>query len=88
MLEGFDEDWNETGLRRYGNYTNLPGGQTYTLRLRGSNNDGVWNEDATSLLVAVELPFWGTWWFRGILILILLAVCRRSQVLQTKIILM
>lgn len=30
-LEGFEETWNEVGTRRYGQYTNLPGG-SYTLR--------------------------------------------------------
>lgn len=35
MLEGFDEDWIYTGARRFGRYTNLPGG-TYILRVKGS----------------------------------------------------
>jgi hypothetical protein len=37
FLEGFETQWNRTETRRYGKYTNLPGG-TYTLRLFGSNN--------------------------------------------------
>jgi signal transduction histidine kinase/ligand-binding sensor domain-containing protein len=65
MLEGFDKDWNRIGTRRFGRYTNLPGG-TYKLRLRGSNNDGVWNEEGISIQVTVVPPFWGTWWFWGI----------------------
>jgi signal transduction histidine kinase len=70
MLEGFDRDWNHIGTRRFGRYTNLPGG-TYTLRLIGSNNDGVWNEEGVSIQVTVVPPFWGTWWFWGIVVLIL-----------------
>jgi len=62
MLEGFDEDWIRAGNRNYGRYTNLPGG-TYTLRLIGSNNDGVWNENGRSLQVTVVPPIWQTWWF-------------------------
>jgi len=72
MLEGFDRDWNTIGARRFGRYTNLPGG-TYTLRLKGSNNDGVWNEEGASIQVTVVPPFWQTWWFRGIVALALLA---------------
>jgi signal transduction histidine kinase len=72
MLEGFDRDWNYIGARRFGRYTNLPGG-TYTLRLKGSNNDGVWNEEGVSIKVTVVPPFWGTWWFWGIVALILAA---------------
>jgi signal transduction histidine kinase len=70
MLEGFDRDWNTIGTRRFGRYTNLPGG-TYTLRLKGSNNDGVWNEEGVSIKVTVVPPFWGTAWFWGIVALTL-----------------
>ena len=72
-LEGFDEDWIEIGTKRYGKYTNLPGG-TYSLRLKGSNNDGVWNEVGTSIKVTILPPFWSTWWFRVILLLVLVGV--------------
>jgi GAF domain-containing protein/anti-sigma regulatory factor (Ser/Thr protein kinase) len=64
-LEGFDSSWNYIGNRRFGRYTNLPGG-TYTLRLKASNNDGVWNEEGTSIQVTIVPPFWQTWWFWGI----------------------
>jgi len=70
MLEGFDKSWNQIGTRRFGRYTNLPGG-TYTLRLIGSNNDGLWNEEGVSIQVTVVPPFWGTWWFWGIVALTL-----------------
>ena len=61
-LEGFDAEWFDSGARRYGRYTNLPAG-AYTLRVKGSNNDGVWNEAGASLKVVVGSPFWKTWWF-------------------------
>ncbi len=64
-LEGFDELWNQVGTRRFGQYTGLPGG-SYTLRVRGSNNDGIWNEEGASLRITVIPPVWETWWFRGI----------------------
>ncbi len=70
-LVRFDEDWNNIGTRRFGRYTNLPGG-TYTLRVIASNNDGVWNEEGVSVKVDVVPPFWTTWWFRGIIILALM----------------
>jgi signal transduction histidine kinase/ligand-binding sensor domain-containing protein len=70
VLEGFDKGWNEIGTRRYGKYTNLPGG-TYTLRIKGSNNDGIWNEAGAKVLVTIVPPFWATWWFRGVVLLAL-----------------
>jgi hypothetical protein len=56
-LEDFEADWNETGTLRVGRYTNLPGGN-YTLRLKGSNQDGKWNESGLSIEVVVIPPFW------------------------------
>ncbi len=62
-LEGWDQDWYYLGNKRNGRYTNLPGG-AYTLRLKASNSDGVWNEDSLAIPVTVIPPFWQTWWFR------------------------
>ena len=61
-LEGVDKDWFDAGTRRFGRYAGLSGG-TYTLRIRGSNNDGVWNEEGAALTVIVGSPFWKAWWF-------------------------
>lgn len=69
-LEGFEETWNEVGTRRNGQYTNLPGG-TYTLRVKGSNNDGVWNETGTMVKITVVPAYWETWLFRGAMLLLL-----------------
>ena len=73
MLEGLEKDWIQVGSRRFGRYTNLPG-RTYTLRVKGSNNDGVWNEAGLSLKVTVVPPFWATWWFRGAVVLLVAGV--------------
>jgi ligand-binding sensor domain-containing protein/signal transduction histidine kinase len=70
ILEGQDQDWVDAGTRRYASYTNLSGGD-YVFRVKGSNNDGVWNEEGIAITVSVTPPFWETWWFRGILLLVL-----------------
>ena len=63
-LEGFDNDWIEVGSdRRRVTYTNLDPGE-YTLRVMGSNNDGIWNGQATSLRLVITPPWWETTWFR------------------------
>ena len=61
MLEGFDQDWNELGTLRRVTYTNLRSGN-YTLRVRASNNDGIWNEAGIALALAVGTPPWMTVW--------------------------
>jgi len=73
LLENFDRDWNYIGNNREGRYTNLPGG-TYTLRLRGSNNDGVWNESSQTVTITVIPPFWETWTFQILVILSVFAI--------------
>lgn len=63
FLENFDKDWNLIDTKSYGRYTNLPGGH-YVLRLKASNNDGVWNQEGRAIKVEVVPPFWQTLWFR------------------------
>jgi ligand-binding sensor domain-containing protein/signal transduction histidine kinase len=65
-LVGFDPDWVYIGNKRSAIFTNLDPG-TYTLRIKASNNDGLWNETGTSLIIHILPPFWKTWWFRTLL---------------------
>ena len=58
-LEGFDDDFVETD-RPFATYTKLAGGN-YVLRVRASNQHGVWNEQGIALDLSVEPPFWRTW---------------------------
>ncbi len=64
ILEGFDSDWAKPSSRRHATYTNLDPGD-YLLRIRGSNDDGIWNDAGTSLRIRVLPPLWKTFWFRG-----------------------
>lgn len=74
MLQGFDKEWHTASTAHLASYTNLPGG-TYTLRVLGSNDDGIWNDSGTSIQVTVVPPIWQTWEFQGLTgILFLLAV--------------
>ncbi|MBN1876580.1 MAG: response regulator [Anaerolineae bacterium] len=61
-LEDVDKDWYIAGSRRFGRYTGLLPGH-YTLHIKGSNNDGVWNDQGLSIPITVKPPFWKTWWF-------------------------
>jgi ligand-binding sensor domain-containing protein/signal transduction histidine kinase len=60
-LEGFEDDWVYSGNRRYVNYTNLDIGE-YIFRVKGSNNDGVWNEEGTWARIRIIPPIWKTSW--------------------------
>lgn len=60
-LEGYDTDWNYVGGRNSAFYTNLSPGK-YVFHVKGSNNDGVWNEQGRSLTIIVQPPLWRTWY--------------------------
>ncbi len=83
MLEGYDEGWNTAGNRRYGRYTNLPGG-SYLLRLTGSNNEGVWNEEGLSIPVTIIPPFWQTLWFQTLAGGIVVALIISAFLMRTR----
>ena len=70
-LEGFDKDWNYVGTKREATYTNLDPG-TYTFLVKASNNDGLWNEKPTQLIIHILPPWWQTWWFRILVISVII----------------
>ncbi|MBU2430167.1 MAG: histidine kinase, partial [Proteobacteria bacterium] len=61
FLEGFEDKVNTSGTRRYGKYTNIPGGR-YVLKIFGSNNDGLWNYTGAAINIHVAAQPWKTWW--------------------------
>ena len=61
-LEGFNESWIYTDAgNRLATYTNLDAGE-YLFRVRGSNNDGLWNEEGRTLAIIITPPWWQTSW--------------------------
>jgi signal transduction histidine kinase/CheY-like chemotaxis protein/streptogramin lyase len=63
-MEGFEENWNEVdSTRRFATYTNLDPGD-YVFRVIAANNDGIWNEEGTSIKITITPPWWETMWFR------------------------
>ncbi|OGU74864.1 MAG: hypothetical protein A2V93_04235, partial [Ignavibacteria bacterium RBG_16_34_14] len=60
LMEGFDNDWIYTDAdNRLVTYTNLDP-REYIFRVRGSNNDGVWNEQGTSIKIIILPPWYQT----------------------------
>jgi len=63
-LKGFDRDWVVAdAVHRSATYTNLDHG-TYVFEVKGSNEQGLWNDTPTTLTVRILPPFWHNWWFR------------------------
>jgi ligand-binding sensor domain-containing protein/serine phosphatase RsbU (regulator of sigma subunit) len=73
-MEGFDNNWIMTSAKkRYVTYTNLDPGK-YVFRVKGSNNDGIWNNEGTSVNITIYPPVWKTWWFTFIAIIAVAAI--------------
>ncbi|MEO1212952.1 MAG: two-component regulator propeller domain-containing protein [Bacteroidota bacterium] len=59
-LEGFDDEWiTVNSQKRFATYTNIEPGD-YTIYVKASNNDGVWNETPASISIYIAPPFWKT----------------------------
>jgi ligand-binding sensor domain-containing protein/serine phosphatase RsbU (regulator of sigma subunit) len=63
-LLGYSNNWIQLGTDRRATFTNLDGGE-YTLQVKASNNDGIWNDTGTSLQIEVVPPWWKTRWAYG-----------------------
>jgi signal transduction histidine kinase/ligand-binding sensor domain-containing protein len=73
-LEGVDKDWIHTNSSdRTANYTDIKPGE-YIFRVKGSNNDGIWNEEGISIRILITPPWWKRLWFRIFSLSMLLAV--------------
>jgi hypothetical protein len=70
MLEGYDRRWVEAGTRRVAYYTNLPP-RDYRFLVMACNNDGVWNETGASFSFALKPHFYESYWFYGLVFIIL-----------------
>ncbi|NDV82824.1 two-component regulator propeller domain-containing protein [Bacteroides sp. 51] len=57
ILHGIDKDWIHDTEVSTAFYTDLPPGE-YKFEVRGSNNDGVWNDKSATLTIIIIPPWW------------------------------
>ncbi|MGI9551919.1 MAG: hybrid sensor histidine kinase/response regulator transcription factor, partial [Aurantibacter sp.] len=85
-LEGFDKDWVFTSSKkRFATYTNLAPGN-YSLKVKASNNDGIWDTSPSEIKIKVTPPLWrtnGAYVFYSLLFVGLLLAFRRYTVIRT-----
>ena len=73
FLENFDKTWNYVNAsRRFADYTSIRPGN-YIFRVKGSNNDGVWNEKGIKIYVQIKSPWYNTILFYIIVMLFIIA---------------
>ena len=75
ILEGLNDNWIENGTGHEATFTNLDPGH-YTFRVQGRNSAGVWDPVGANLRLRITPPWWGTWWFIGLVaaVMVLLGV--------------
>ena len=60
-MENLDNDWIYTNNNHSASYAKLPSGN-YIFRVKGSNNDGLWNEKGAFIEITVLSPWWLSVW--------------------------
>jgi ligand-binding sensor domain-containing protein/DNA-binding response OmpR family regulator len=72
-LEGFDNKWHKLGNRNTLTYTNLDPGK-YRLSVKGLKNNKEWSDRVASIEIIITPPFWNTWWFKALCIVVLAGI--------------
>jgi signal transduction histidine kinase/ligand-binding sensor domain-containing protein/DNA-binding response OmpR family regulator len=70
ILEGWDRNWNNSGLIRNAVYTKLNPG-TYHFKVNSTNAEGKWAKTSATLTIVVLPPWYATWWAYAFYILII-----------------
>ncbi len=89
LMEGVDKDWSYVRNRRFASYSNLPEGKWLHFRLKGANNNGIWNPQETRVSFYIHPPFWNTLLFKllvgaGLISLVLSGYFWRVSQLKTQ----
>ncbi|MFT3932547.1 MAG: two-component regulator propeller domain-containing protein [Chitinophagaceae bacterium] len=68
-LDGIDKDWKTADKTNQAIYSYLPGGH-YELQFKTIDSDGKIKLSSLKLAIDIRPPFWKTWWFYGLLLLL------------------
>jgi ligand-binding sensor domain-containing protein len=68
-LQGFDKAWVYLKNRHSASYTNVPPGD-YVLEIK-SGREGRWYTPGIRLGIHIVPPFWATWWFRTLAVMVI-----------------
>jgi len=96
-LQGFDDAWHDLGYQNNVTFTNLNPG-TYLLEVQSAANINQWSGPVSSIELIITPPFWKTWWFLTLEIIIgaaviasifyfrLAAIKKRNQLLEKEVV--
>lgn len=73
-LEGYDKEWQYSGVeKRFAYYTNLPPGK-YLFKLKCTDEYGKWNNLTRELTINILPPIYMTWWAYCIYLVLVIAI--------------
>jgi ligand-binding sensor domain-containing protein len=86
-LKELDSNWTYTS-GRVASFNFLQPGK-YTFELKACNNNNIWTPVISTYKFRIRPPFWQTWWFRGLIILLVTTMIyllfrRRISAFKTK----
>ena len=70
QLIGLDNKWSPKKETNEVTYHGLKSGK-YIFQVKSCNSYGEWSEKHTSFAFEIQTPFWRTWWFYSIIVLII-----------------
>ena len=83
-LENYEEEWRYVDELRIATYTNLDPGE-YIFQVKGSNNDGLWNEEGKSIRLVILPPWWRTYWAYRLLIFLWLSIFAVDRIQRARL---
>ncbi len=81
IMVNYDQAWHSPDPQRSATYTNLEPGE-YFFRVRGSNNDGVWNKKGATVRIVIAPPWWKTIWAYTLYVFLAIALFLISHKIQ------
>ncbi|MDH6343818.1 ligand-binding sensor domain-containing protein [Parabacteroides sp. PFB2-12] len=60
-LGNYDKQWSAVSYSNAATYKNLAPGK-YVFQVKGTNSDGIWNDESTAITILITPPFWRTWY--------------------------
>lgn len=70
LLEGFSNSW-ISGTQSSFSFINIPAGE-YIFKIKASYKEDQWRENHRQIKITIHPPFWQTWWWRLIVISLLI----------------
>lgn len=82
-LEGLDDNWTPPTSKTEATYSSLPPGK-YKFLVKAMNNDGLWNSQPITYEFIISPPWYNTWWFYTLSVVLLISGIWLYNFMHTK----